>query len=176
VAFVVSTGPPLVAVPDVVNLTQAAATTAITSAGFTLGTVTTASSATVSAGSVISQNPAAGTQSAPGAAVAFVVSTGPPLVAVPNVVNLTQAAATTAITSAGLTVGTVTTASSATVPAGSVISQNPAAGTQSAPGAAVAFVVLTARRSQSTASFSPTAAAPNHVAAQHVVPAILTPL
>src|SRR6185436_6199707 len=100
VAFVVSTGPPLVAVPDVVNLTQAAATAAITGAGFTLGTVTTASSATVPAGSVISQNPTAGTQSAVGAVVTFVVSTGPPLVAVPNVVNLTQAAATAAITGA----------------------------------------------------------------------------
>src|SRR6185436_12773547 len=106
---------PLVAVPDVANLTQAAATAAITGAGFTVGTITTASSATVAAGSVISQSPTAGTQSAAGSAVAFVVSTGPPLVAVPNILNLTQAAATAAITGAGLTVGTITTASSATV-------------------------------------------------------------
>ena len=61
------------------------------------------------AGSVISQNPVAGTQVATGSAVNLVVSTGPPLVAVPNVVNQTQAAATTAITGAGLVVGTVTT-------------------------------------------------------------------
>src|SRR6185295_10044311 len=38
---------------------------------------------------------------------------------VPNVVNQTQAAATTAITGVGLVVGSVTNASSATVPAGS---------------------------------------------------------
>ena len=47
------------------------------------------------------------------------------LVAVPNVVGLTQAAATTSITGTGLTVGTVTTASSATVQTGSVISESP---------------------------------------------------
>ena len=61
------------------------------------------------AGSVISQNPIAGTQVAPGSAVNLVVSTGPPPVSVPNVVNLTQAAATSAITGADLIVGTVTT-------------------------------------------------------------------
>src|SRR5580658_5417834 len=47
----------------------------------------------------------------------------------PNVVGQTQAAATTAITGAGLSVGTVTTQASATVTSGSVISQSPAAGT-----------------------------------------------
>jgi hypothetical protein len=65
---------------------------------------------------------------ASGSAVALVVSSGPPQVAVPNVVGLTQAAATTAITNAGLIVGIVTSASSPTVPAGVVISQNPIAG------------------------------------------------
>ena len=53
-------------------------------------------------------------------------TTGP--MTVPNVVNLTQAAAATAITGAGLVVGTVTQQSSATVPAGSVSSQNPRSG------------------------------------------------
>src|SRR6185436_11908679 len=62
-------------------------------------------------------------------------------VAVPNVVNLTQAAATTALGNAGLTVGTVSNAASTTVPAGSVISENPGAGTLVAPGSAVALVV-----------------------------------
>src|SRR4029077_11459062 len=131
------------AVPNVVNQTQAAATTAITGAGLVDGIVTNASSATVPAGSVISQNPVGGTQVAPGSAVNLVVSTGPPLVAVPNVVNQTQAAATTAITGAGLVVGTVTNASSATVPAGSVISQTPVGGTQVVAGSAVNFVVST---------------------------------
>jgi beta-lactam-binding protein with PASTA domain len=143
VNLVVSTGPAPIAVPNVVNQTQAAATTAITGAGLVVGTVTNVSSATVPSGSVISSNPGAGTQVAPGSAVDLFVSTGPVLVAVPNVVNQTQAAASTAITGAGLVVGTVTNASSATVPSGSVISSNPGAGTQAAAGSAVNLVVST---------------------------------
>jgi len=48
-------------------------------------------------------------------------------VGVPSVVNMTQSNATVSLTKAGLVVGTVTNASSATVAAGSVISQTPAA-------------------------------------------------
>jgi uncharacterized repeat protein (TIGR03806 family) len=60
---------------------------------------------------------------------------------VPNVIGQTQAAATTAITGAGLTVGAVTTASSATVPVGDVINQSPTGGTSVAAGSAVDLVV-----------------------------------
>src|SRR6202035_2268356 len=99
--------------------------------------ITTASSSTVPSGSVISENPSAGTSVAPGSSVSLVVSPGPPNVSVPNVVGQTQSAASTAITGAGLSVGTVTTAISGTVPLGSVISQNPSAGTSVAPGSTV---------------------------------------
>ena len=64
----------------------------------TVGTVTTAPSATVPAGSVISQAPVGSAQVTTGSAVALVISSGVPQVATPNVVGLTQAAATTAIT------------------------------------------------------------------------------
>jgi beta-lactam-binding protein with PASTA domain len=64
-----------------------------------------------------------------------------PNVTVPNVVGMTQAAASAAIKGASLTVGTVTTQSSTTVPAGQVISQNPAAGASVASGSAVNLVV-----------------------------------
>ena len=140
-----TTGP--VTVPNVVNQTQAAAGTALTGAGLVVGTVTQQSSATVAAGRVISQNPAAGVGVTAGSAVNLVVSTGPvPTpgpVAVPNVVNQTQAAATAAITGAGLVLGTVSQQSSTTVPAGSVISQNPSAGTSVSLGSAVSLVVST---------------------------------
>src|SRR5262249_61080717 len=120
---------------------ESAATTAITSAGLTVGAITTVASSTVPTGSVISQNPAAGGSIAPGSAVALVISSGPPPVTVPNVVGLTQGAASTAITNAGLMVGAVTTATSATVPAGSVISQTPAAGAVVASDSSVALLV-----------------------------------
>ena len=65
----------------------------------------------------------------------------PQTVSVPNVVGQTQAAATAAITGAGLLVGTVTTASSTTVPSGSVISESPAAGATVNGGSPVNLVI-----------------------------------
>ena len=141
VALVISLGPANVAVPTVAGLTQAAATTAITTAGLTVGVITQVSSLTP-AGIVISSTPAAGTPVAPLSAVALLISTGPAQVAVPTVAGLTQAAATTAITTAGLTVGVITQVSSLT-PAGSVISSNPVAGTLVAPLSAVALLIST---------------------------------
>jgi hypothetical protein len=58
-------------------MTQAAANTALTSAGLILGTVTTHASGTVPAGSVISENPVAGTSVQAGSAVNLLVSSGP---------------------------------------------------------------------------------------------------
>jgi RHS repeat-associated protein len=65
----------------------------------------------------------------------------PALVSVPNVVGLTQAAATTAIRNASLALGSVTQQTSATAPAGTVISQSPPAVTLVEQGSAVNFVV-----------------------------------
>jgi len=141
VDLVVSIGPANVSVPNVVGLSQAAASSAITGAGLTVGTVTSQNSATVPSGDVISQNPAAGASVAPNSAVDLVVSIGPANVSVPNVVGLSQAAASSAITGAGLAVGTVSVQNSDTVPSGDVISQNPAAGASVAPNSAVDLVV-----------------------------------
>jgi len=141
VDLVVSTGPCLVTVPNVVGQAQSAAEAAITAAGLVVGQVTEACSDSVPAGSVISQNPAAGASVQPGSAVDLVISTGPCPVTVPDVVGQTQSAAAAAIQGAGLTVGTVTQQCSDTVPAGQVISQNPAAGASVAPGSAVNLVV-----------------------------------
>jgi len=59
----------------------------------------------------------------------------------PDVVGMTQSAAVSAITSSGLTVGTVTHDYSDTIPAGSVISQSPVGGTAAPVGSAVSIVV-----------------------------------
>ena len=68
-------------------------------------------------------------------------SVPPSTVVVPNVVGQSQAAASAAITAAGLTVGTVTMQSSSTVAAGDVISQSPATGASVTSGSAVNLVV-----------------------------------
>jgi hypothetical protein len=127
--------------PNVVGQTQAAATTAITGAGLSVGTVATQASTTVTSGSVISQSPAAGTSVAKGSTVSLVVSSGPPTVAAPALSGDTQSAASTALTGAGLTVGTVAQQSSTTVVSGEVISQSPTAGTSVTVGSAVDLVI-----------------------------------
>ncbi len=65
------------------------------------------------------------------------------LVTVPILSGLTQATAETALIAAGLSLGTVTTESSATVPGGQVIRQDPAAGTDIIPNGSVDLVIST---------------------------------
>ncbi len=132
---------PLVTVPDVAGMPQAAASAAITGADLAVGTVTQAYSATVAPGSVLSQVPAAGESVSPGTPILLTVSEGPQPVTVPNAAGQTQAEAVTAITEAGLSVGGVTRQHSATVPWGCVISQTPEAGASVVPGTAVALIV-----------------------------------
>ena len=141
VDLVISSGPDNATVPDVVGLTQAQATTAITTANLVIGTVTQQSDDSVPAGNVISQSPTAGTVVTEGSAVDLVISSGPDNATVPDVVGLTQAQATTAITAADLVIGTVTQQSDNSVPAGNVISQSPTAGTEVAQGSAVDLVI-----------------------------------
>jgi len=126
-----------VTVPDVTGQAQATAESNIVAAGLVVGTVTTAYSGSVPAGDVISQNPAGGSSVQPGTSVDIEVSLGVQMVTVPDVTGQAQATAESNIVSAGLVVGTVTTATSPTVPAGDVISQNPAGSTSVAIGSAV---------------------------------------
>jgi len=147
VNLVVSSGPALVTVPDVVGDTQSTATSTITAAALVVSAVTTQSSTTVVAGNIISESPAATASVAANSPVTLIVSSGPAPVSVPNVVGDTQVAATTTITGAGLVVGNVSMQSSTTAPAGSIISENPAAGAGVAAGSAVNLVVSNASSS-----------------------------
>jgi beta-lactam-binding protein with PASTA domain len=141
VNLIVSTGAVRVTVPNVIGQTQAAASTAITAAGLLVGAMKYQSSGTEASGHVISESPAAGTRVSGDTAVSLIVSSGAPSVTVPNLIGLTQAAASTAITGAGLVVGSVTQQSSITVASGHVISASPAAGTNVATDAAVNLVI-----------------------------------
>ncbi|MGD1064659.1 MAG: kelch repeat-containing protein [Terracidiphilus sp.] len=75
-------------VPNVVGMTQSAATSALTTAGLTLGTVTTQYSDSEPAGSVIGENPAAGAPATLGTAVALVTSVGAAPTPAPNPLSL----------------------------------------------------------------------------------------
>jgi beta-lactam-binding protein with PASTA domain len=141
VALVLSEGPVSVLVPNVVGMTQTEAQAALGSAGLQGGTITRQSSATVPVGQVISQDPASGSGVASGTAVVLVISDGPSGVAVPNLAGHTQQASAALLVSAGLQVGSVSQQYHATIPAGAVVGQIPAAGTQAAPGTAVSFAL-----------------------------------
>jgi sugar lactone lactonase YvrE/uncharacterized protein (DUF2345 family) len=116
-----------IVVPNVVGLSQAAATTALTNAGLTLGTVSNAGSSLVPQGNVSEENPAAGSQVNVGSAVRLLVSSGQPQPVVPNPLSLlnnyfvTGDYATGGITLRGqgsLTTGIAT--GTITIPAGNV--------------------------------------------------------
>lgn len=154
VGLLISQGPGLVTVPDVAGQTQAAATTVITNAGLVPGTILQEYSATVPAGRVASQTPSANAQADAGSAVALVLSQGAQPVPVPDVVGLTQDAATAAITAAGMTVGQVNETPNDTVPPGSVISQTPAAGTLAVPSSLVNLLVSSGPQSTGCACLS----------------------
>jgi serine/threonine-protein kinase len=132
-------GPKTTTVPNVVGLSQSAATTALQSAGFSV-TVIQSSSSGVQTGNVISQSPAAATQLAPQQTVTINVSTG---ATVPNVVGKSLSSATQLLRSAGLSVGTVTDQSSSNVSSGDVISQSVPAGSAAQSGTTVDLVVST---------------------------------
>ena len=141
VSLTVSSGPPLVAVPNIVGDTEFTAAFAIGGAGFALGAITTAPSSTVPQGEIISQSLTAGTLAALGSTVNFVLSSGPPPVAVPNLIGQTEQAAVAAILAAGLTVGTITPQMSSTVPEFIVTAQySYAPGTLVAPGTTINFI------------------------------------
>jgi serine/threonine protein kinase/beta-lactam-binding protein with PASTA domain len=137
----VSSGKDQIPVPSLEGMTEKDAQAALTSAGLTLGTITTANSATIKAGSVISTDPTTGNQVAKGSAINLVVSNGKVLV--PDVTNLDITDAQTQLMSPslGLTV-TITTASACTGTQGTVVlSQSVAAGSTVAPGTNVTLIV-----------------------------------
>ena len=103
VTLFISSGKPNVNVPDVTGETQAAATSNLKSAGFTVSRAHQ-SSTTVAPGTVISQNPAGGTSATSGSNVNLVIAQAPPKVNVPNVVGKKPGGAKSALTSAGFTV------------------------------------------------------------------------
>ena len=128
-----------VAMPDVVGLSEADATTAIQNANLFISNTTRISSVQP-AGTVLSQSPDAGTLIDEQTGVSLTFSLGD-LVTAPDVTGLTQTNAEAAIIAAGLTVGVVQEQPGATIPAGVVLSQTPLAGTEVTTGAAINLVV-----------------------------------
>jgi len=140
VSLVISSGKPKVTIPSEVGDTQAVAIAALQRAGLVAGVLTHATSTHIAAGSVISETPAAGTVVVSGSTVSLVISTGRPVVQVPNESGMTQAQATASLAGKDLVVGTITRVAS-TVAAGKVVSQSPVSGSSVPEGTAVALKI-----------------------------------
>jgi beta-lactam-binding protein with PASTA domain len=130
---------PAIPVPDVGTQDLATANTTLTALGFQV-VLTPTPSDTVPLGKVIGTDPAAGTPLKRGAAVKLLVSTGPTLVNVPNMVGQPRATAETVLHDTlgfGLTESFV---NAGVARSGKVVSQTPASG-QAPHGSTVAIVI-----------------------------------
>ena len=128
-------------VPDLATMDQAAATAALQESGFVSGAVTSEFNTDIPKGTVVSQNPLANIPAKKGSAVDFVLSKGPDLVVVPGIVNKTQSQADAALVESGLTGRVGSSDYDPTVPAGSVISQDPAKGAEALRDSAVTYII-----------------------------------
>ena len=129
-----------ISISDVTGKTYDQAAATFKKLGFTVTEVKTASD-NVPVDVVISTNPAAGDTALKGANVEITVSSGPAEVAVPSLLGLTEAQAKDALTTAGLTLGTITPGGSPTVPLGQVIQSTPQVGTYAASGSTVDLII-----------------------------------
>ena len=138
VQVVVSSGPELVAVPDVVGKQESVARSTLEDAGFKVSSVKQDS--TQPKGQVISESPSAGVKVAKGTRVTINVSRGTPQVSVPDVTGKSTADATNALKAAGFSV-TVTEISGNASEAGKVIRQSPSGGSKENKGSNVTIFV-----------------------------------
>lgn len=151
VLLTVSNGPPRETVPDVVGDTRSTAVADLTAASFR-AEVTEAFS-DKKAETVISQEPAAGSNLKEGSAVELTVSKGRRPVEVPDVVGTTSSEATATLRDAGLDANLVPVPSDR--PGGTVIAQNPAAGATAKTGTKVRLNVAQAPEETTPATTAP---------------------
>ncbi len=130
---------PQVAVPDVVGLSAQAAIRELRAAGFVVSQVFEASE-TVEANEVISQSPAALAETEQGDEIEITVSSGAVPVAVPGVVGQNANDAARFLQDRGFATE-LRVETGSTAPAGQVLRQEPAPGSEVAPGSTVVLYV-----------------------------------
>jgi serine/threonine-protein kinase len=137
VTIVVSTGPRKLDVPNVVGQSRDEAVSALTAAGLEPNVVPVNSLEPVD--TVLATAPKAGTEVIEGTAVRVNVSKGPKPVTVPNVIGVPFESAESQLQGLNFAVASEEVESSE--PAGVVVGQNPAAGTQQARGSVITLQV-----------------------------------
>lgn len=141
VDVVTSTGPALIAVPDVSGMDVGEATSALTEAGLALGSADSVFSADASKGTVVGSRPEAGSTQRAGTEVTLLVSNGSEPIDIPNVVGQPLAAAKTQMGDAGLVTTVREETAPVGTPSGQVMSTEPAVGTTVQVGSSVTLVV-----------------------------------
>lgn len=133
-----SSGPSPVPVPDIVDFDVDLAIRVVFAAGLKLGDVDTVPGS-APAGVVLSTRPATGT-TVPGSSIDLVVSQGPVLVEVPNVIGLDRSQATARIQAAGFRVGRISRVEGRRGDPNVVSEQRPAGGERAAPGSRIDLI------------------------------------
>jgi serine/threonine-protein kinase len=141
VLVLVSSGPALLRVPDVVGESQTAAEGSLVNAGLAVGPITTVSSTSQSPGSVLSQSPSAGASAPAGSPVSLTVAQAPTEIAVPNVVGNNETQAAAALGGAGFVPKTATATTTDSSKVGVVLKQSPGAGQRASKGATVTLTI-----------------------------------
>ena len=136
VTLVVSTGPPRVAVPDVVGDSEEDARSALEGAGFSVAR-DEREDADADPGTVLRQSPAGGARARRGAEVTILVAVEPSTVAVPDLVGQSVEDATRALADADLEAVVRQVDVDTPDEDGQVVSQRPSAGREVEPGSSV---------------------------------------
>jgi eukaryotic-like serine/threonine-protein kinase len=139
VRLLVSQGPELATVPDVVGLSRSSADSRLRGEG--LGVAVQEQESEEPEGTVIAQDPAGDSSVEQGTTVTITVSTGIPRTSVPNVVGLSPADAATQIGNAGLVPAQREQTVTDPDEDGVVIDQRPGAGTQLDEGDEVVIII-----------------------------------
>jgi eukaryotic-like serine/threonine-protein kinase len=139
VTLFLSSGPAQVTVPDVTGQGESSATAELSNAG--LRTDITEEASDQQAGTVLRQDPGAGTQVAKGTTVSVVVAKPLPQATVPDVTGEPQDTATGRLSDAGFNVASQTRPVTDPSQDGVVLSQRPPGGSRTSQGATVTIVV-----------------------------------
>jgi beta-lactam-binding protein with PASTA domain/predicted Ser/Thr protein kinase len=140
VTISVSKGPRRVEVPDVTNQSEDSARDELDQFGFRMDVTGTQPSSDIPEGNVISQSPAAGEQAPRGSIVGVVISSGPDVVTVPDVVCDPIPVARQKIIDAGLSPQEGGSEFSEECPQGTVASQDPGANSPAEAGSTVTYI------------------------------------
>ncbi|MDI6772868.1 MAG: PASTA domain-containing protein [bacterium] len=151
IGVVLSLGAQLVTVPDLVRRTLQEAQLALEGAGLQAGTLQEGYDEIAKAGTVIRQDPPAGSRVPLDTPVLLMISRGPPQVEMPSLVGRTLADARVLLEERGLVITHLRTIATTDAEPGTVLEQSPPAATPLRPGTVQIILTVSARPGEESA-------------------------